>query len=141
MMIFRQFCIWFMSKFRKDRHIPMEEKFDQVQLPRGKTPIWLDVPEGEYVTQREILRKISQYPDVDGLSVTVLYRYEDRRAEAFCEETNWTYRHMLDFVGCEDSCVVLMDSLSPETISRPHKLLVVVTTQRSRYKCCQQVLI
>ena len=66
-----------------------------------------------------------------GLSVTVIYcdpEYREEGAAEFCQEKGWKYRDYWDMQGCEDECVIVMDCLYPESISRPHNLLVVVTT-------------
>ena len=52
----------------------------------------------------------------------------DEGAAEFCQEKGWNYRDWRDMQGCEDECIVAMDSLTSETISRPHNMLVVVTT-------------
>ena len=49
-------------------------------------------------------------------------------ARQYCDDNNWKYRHWADMTGCEDEAVIVLDFLWPESISRPHKLLVVVTT-------------
>ena len=107
-----------------------EEKLPADQLPPGTTPpLWVDVPEGN--SQRDILEKISQLPEMTNLSTTVIYDDDDDKdegAEEFCQEKEWNYRGVADMAGSEDECVIVLDSLGPETISRPHNLLVVVTT-------------
>ena len=107
-----------------------EEKLPEDQLPPGTTPpLWVDVPEGN--SQRDILEKISQLPEMTNLSTTVIYDdddYKDEGAEEFCQKKEWTYRGLTDMAGSEDECVIVLDCLEPETISRPHNLLVVVTT-------------
>ena len=104
-----------------------EEKLAADQLPPGTTPpLWVDVPGG--YSQRDILEKISQLPEMRGLATTVIYDDKDEGAEEFCQEKEWNYRGGLDMAGCEDQCVIVLDRLAPEAISRPHNLLVVVTT-------------
>ena len=83
------------------------------------------------MSQREILEKISELEEIAGLSVTVLYNNEDSSAKQFCDEIKWKYRDWADMAGCEDEAVIVVDHLIPETISRPHKLLVIVTTAES----------
>ena len=83
------------------------------------------------MSQREILEKISELEEIAGLSVTVLYDNEDSSAKQFCDEIKWKYRWWDDMRGCEDEAVIVLDWLIPESISRPHKLLVVVTTADS----------
>ena len=106
-----------------------EEKLAADQLPPGTTPpMWVDVPGG--YSQRDILEKISQLPEMRGLSTTVIYYDEDDKdegAEEFCQEKEWNYRGTGDMAGSEDECVIVLDCLHPESISRPHNLLVVVT--------------
>ena len=120
-----------MSHFWKKWHITIEdeEKLPSDQLPPGTTPpLWVDVPEGN--SQRDILEKISQLPEMTNLSTTVIYRSDDKDegAEEFCQEKEWNYRDLDDMAGSEDECVIVLDRLHPESISRPHNLLVVVTT-------------
>ena len=52
----------------------------------------------------------------------------DREAAHYCEGMDWSYRDWRQMVGCEDEVIIVIDALNPETISRPHNLLVVVTT-------------
>ena len=113
-----------------------EVKLPADQLPPGTTPpLWVDVPEGN--SQRDILEKISQLPEMTNLSTTVIYvdkdskgsdDDKDERAEEFCQEKEWNYRWVTDMMGCEDECVIVLDIPHTETISRPHNLLVMVTT-------------
>ena len=108
-----------------------EEKLPADQLPPGTTPpLWVDVPEGN--SQRDILEKISQLPEMTKLSTTVMYGDsigdKDEGAEEFCREKEWNYRVQYEMVGSEDECVIVLDCLALEAITRPHNLLVVVTT-------------
>ena len=84
------------------------------------------------MSQREILEKISELEEIAGLSVTVLYSgSKDSSAEQYCDKIKWKYRDWFDMTGCEDEAVIVFDCLGPESISRPHKLLVMVTTADS----------
>ena len=104
-----------------------EEKLPADQLPSGTTPpVWVDVPGG--YSQRDILEKISQLPEMRGLSTTVISDDEDEGSEKFCQEQEWSYRGLDEMAGHEDEAVIIMNILGPEAISRPHNLLVVVTT-------------
>ena len=107
-----------------------EEKLPADQLPPGTTPpLWVDVPEGN--SQRDILEKISQLPEMTNLSTTVIYggkNDKDEGAEEFCQEKEWNYRGVTDMAGSEDECVIVLDNLNTESISRPHNLLVLVTS-------------
>ena len=108
-----------------------EEKLAADQLPPGTTPpLWIDVPGG--YSQRDILEKISQLPEMRGLSTTVIYGldYEERDegANEFCRGKGWNYGNLALISGSEDQCVIVLNALEPETVSRPHRLLVVVTT-------------
>ena len=98
------------------------------ELPGGFTPLWLDVPQA--TTHLEILTRLSQLKEIGNKSVTVLcWRDErDRAAEQECQRRNWNYRDFGQMYGCEDEVIIVIDVLLPETISRPHNLLVVVTT-------------
>ena len=104
--------------------VPLEAE----ELPGGFTPLWLDVPQD--TTHLEILTRLSQLEEIGNKSVTVLYWPDerDRAAADYCEEMNWSYRDFSQMVGCEDEVIIAIDVLTPETISRPHNLLVVVTT-------------
>ena len=64
------------------------------------------------------------------LSTTVIYDDGDKNklAEEFCREKEWNYRGKVEMAGSEDECVIVLDCLFTETISRPHNLLVLVTT-------------
>ena len=105
-----------------------EVKLAADQLPPGTTPpLWVDVPGG--YSQRDILEKISQLPEMTNLSTTVIYFGDkDEGAEEFCKEKEWNYKDVTDMAGSEDECVIVLDCLGPETMTRPHNLLVVVTT-------------
>ena len=108
-----------------------DQKLEADQLPSGFVPLWFDIKKKGEMSQREILEKISELEEIAGLSVTVLYddRYnEDSSAKQFCDEIKWKYRNWCDMTGCEDEAVIVLDCLYAETISRPHKLLVMVTT-------------
>ena len=119
-------------------HVPQWKKYyikmeDDVplkaeELPGGFTPLWLDVPQA--TTHLEILTRLSQLTEIGNKSVTVLYWSGERdgAAEQECERLNWNYRDHIQMFGCEDEVVITIDVLCAETISRPHNLLVVVTT-------------
>ena len=104
--------------------VPLEAE----ELPGGFTPLWLDVPQD--TTHLEILTRLSQLEEIGNKSVTVLYwsGERDRAAADYCEEMNWSYRDYEQMYGCEDEVIITIDVLCAETISRPHNLLVVVTT-------------
>ena len=116
----------------KEWYIKMEDDvpLEAEELPGGFTPLWLDVPQD--TTHLEILTRLSQLEEIGNKSVTVLYDDDyverDRAAADYCEEMNWSYRDCEQMVGCEDEVIIAIDVLTPETISRPHNLLVVVTT-------------
>ena len=104
-----------------------EEKLAADQLPPGTTPpLWVDVPGG--YSERDILEKISQLPEIRGLSTTVIYDVKNEGAEKFCNEQEWSYRGGAEMAGHEDEAVITMNFLSPESVSRPHNLLVMVTS-------------
>ena len=107
-----------------------DQKLEADQLPSGFVPLWFDIKKKGEMSQREILEKISELEEIAGLSVTVLYDIGDKDsiAKQFCDEVQWRYRDWQDMRGCEDEAVIVLDYLFPETISRPHKLLVIVTT-------------
>ena len=105
-----------------------DQKLEADQLPSGFVPLWFDIKKKGEMSQREILEKISELEEIAGLSVTVLYDDEDSSAKEFCNEVQWRYRDRDDMRGCEDEAVIVLNILTTESISRPHKLLVVVTT-------------
>ena len=108
-----------------------DQKLEADQLPSGFVPLWFDIKKKGEMSQREILEKISELEEIAGLSVTVLCDKddnEDSSAKQFCGEKKWKYRYFGAMRGCEDEAVIVLDCLYPESISRPHKLLVVVTT-------------
>ena len=107
-----------------------DQKLEADQLPSGFVPLWFDIKKKGEMSQREILEKISELEEIAGLSVTVIYGYgnEDSSAKQFCDEIKWKYRYYNAMRGCEDEAVIVLDCLYPESISRPHKLLVMVTT-------------
>ena len=106
-----------------------EEKLPADQLPPGTTPLWYDAPKG--YPQRAILEKISESEEISGLSVTVIYflpENKDEGAAVFCRRKGWSYRDVQDMQGCEDECIITINCIDPEPISRPRNLLVMVTT-------------
>ena len=106
-----------------------DQKLEADQLPSGFVPLWFDIKKKGEMSQREILEKISELEEIAGLSVTVLYSgKKDSSAKQFCYDMKWRYRDWVDMRGCEDEAVIVLDILTPESISRPHKLLVMVTT-------------
>ena len=107
-------------------------KLEADQLPSGFVPLWFDIKKKGEMSQREIFERISELEEIAGLSVTVLYDDKDSSAEQFCDEIKWKYRIWLDMRGCEDEAVIVLDRLYPESLSRPHKLLVMVTTARAK---------
>ena len=112
-----------------------DQKLEADQLPSGFVPLWFDIKKKGEMSQREILEKISELEEIAGLSVTVIRddKYnEDSSAKQFCDEIKWKYRDWGDMTGCEDEAVIVLDCLAPESISRPHKLLVMVTTAGTR---------
>ena len=117
---------WKKYSITMEDDVPLEAE----ELPGGFTPLWLDVPQD--TTHLEILTRLSQLEEIGNKSVTVLYDdlyvERDRAAADYCEEMNWSYRDWFQMFGCEDEVIITIDVLTPETISRPHNLLVVVTT-------------
>ena len=111
-----------------------DQKLEADQLPSGFVPLWFDIKKKGEMSQREILEKISELEEIAGLSVTVLHWNddEDSSAKQFCDDMKWKYRYSDEMTGCEDEAVIVLDSLYPESISRPHKLLVMVTTAGAR---------
>ena len=62
--------------------------------------------------------------------MTVLHWFdkEDTEAAEYCQQKNWDYRDWGQMTGCEDEVIIAIDCLAPEIITRPHNLLVMVTT-------------
>ena len=124
----RQFFTWFVSHYFKKKYISLEDDVpvEEDELPQGSTPIWIDVPRG--TTHLEILQKLEKM--TTDRSVTVLYNWgeEDTEAAEYCQQKNWDYRFYGQMFGCEDEVIIAIDCLFPETITRPHNLLVMVTT-------------
>ena len=116
--------LWKKATIKMEDDVPLEAE----ELPGGFTPLWLDVPQD--TTHLEILTRLSQLEEIGNKSVTVLYwsGERDRAAADYCEEMNWSYRDSRQMYGCEDEVIIAIDALVPESISRPHNLLVVVTT-------------
>ena len=128
---YRQILNLLNSHYWKEATIPTddEEKLPADQLPPGTTPLWYDAPKG--YPKRAILEKISESEEISGLSVTVIYyqpKDRDEGAAEFCQEKGWNYRDWEDMQGCEDECIIAVNCLIPEAISRPYNLLVMVTT-------------
>ena len=109
-----------------------EQKLPAGHLPHGKTPpLWFDIPRGPLRRDPSgyVLKKISQLPEMKGLSTTVIYeKDEDVGVKKICQKNDWNFREVTDMAGCEDECVILLDNLGPEAITRSHNLLIVVTT-------------
>ena len=103
-----------------------DDPLDGKNLPQGSTPIWIDVT--RQTSHLEILKEVEQL--TSSRSVTVLYKYgkRDTRAEDYCHQKNWHYRDWREMFGCEDEVIIAIDCLVPETMTRPHNLLVMVTT-------------
>ena len=105
-----------------DDDVPLEAD----QLPPGSVPLWVDVP--RHTSHLDIVRAMSELEDMSDHSVTVLYDTKDTSAAAYCEDLGWRYLDYDQMTGCEDEVIIAIDCLYPETISRPHNLLVMVTT-------------
>ena len=121
----------------KDECIDMEDDvhLKAEELPGGFTTLWLDVSQRPNRDDdiKVILSKLSQLAEIRNKSVTVLYfpienSSEEKAAEQECKRLNWNFRENDQMYGCEDEVIIAIDALYPETISRPHNLLVVVTT-------------
>ena len=124
----RRFSTWLISHFIKQNYISLEDDVpvEGDELPQGSTPIWIDVT--RHTTQREILTALQRL--TSGRSVTVLHDdgKKETEAEDYCRTKKWNYRDNLEMYGCEDEVIIAIDCLVPETITRPHNLLVMVTT-------------
>ena len=107
-----------------DDDVPLEAD----QLPPGSVPLWVDVP--RHTSHLDIVRVMSELQELSGHSVAVLHRYgyEDTSAATHCEDLGWRYTPVGQMFGCEDEVIIAIDCLYTETISRPHNLLVLVTT-------------
>ena len=123
----RQFSTWYVSHFMKKKYISLEDDVpvEGDELPQGSTPIWIDVT--RHTTQRDILTVLQRL--TSGRSVTVLHDgKEETEAEDYCRTKKWNYRDYTEMYGCEDEVIIAIDCLEPEVITRPHNLLVMVTT-------------
>ena len=111
-----------------DDDVPLEAD----QLPSGSVPLWVDVP--RHTSHLDIVRAMSELEEISGHSVTVLYwrATEDTSAATHCEDLGWRYINYGHMNGCEDEVIIVIDCLYPEAISRPHNLLVLVTTPGTR---------
>ena len=127
---YRQFSTWFISHYWKNYYISMDDDvpLEADQLPPGSVPLWVHVP--YYTFHLDIVRAMSKLQEISGHSVTVLYWYgkEDTSAATHCEDLGWRYLNYTQMTGCEDEVIIVIDCLYPEAISRPHNLLVLVTT-------------
>ena len=56
-------------------------------------------------------------------------REPSEEVRGWCEGRGWRYVRNASMHGSEDDCIVTMDRVMPETISRARKLLVVVETR------------
>ena len=106
-----------------DDDVPLEAD----QLPPGSVPLWVDVP--RHTSHLDIVRAMSELKEISGHSVTVLYwGSKDTSAATHCKDLGWKYLDYSQMFGCEDEVIIAIDCLTPESISRPHNLLVLVTT-------------
>ena len=108
------------------------------ELPEGFTPLWLDFPPTcQNPTHKEILTRLSKLPEIGNKSVTVLYDDSSipeqmiKEAEEYCKDIQWSYTGVPQMIGCENDVIIVIDALTPETISRARNLLVMVTTHES----------
>ena len=117
---------------------------EEDELPQGSTPIWIDLPRKIShlvirsesnpiwrdvpikISHLEILQKLEKM--TSSRSVTVLYEEEEIEAAMYSRQKNWDYRDWYQIFGCEDEVIIAIDCLTPETVTRPHNLLVIVTT-------------
>ena len=126
----RQFYTWLVTHYHQKWFISLEDDdpVEEDELPQGSTPIWIDLP--SETSHLKIIQKLEKI--TLSRSVTVLYddRYveEDTEAAKYCGQKNWDYRDYGHMFGCEDEVIIAIDCLEPETITRPHNLLVMVTT-------------
>ena len=56
-------------------------------------------------------------------------REPSEEVRGWCEGRGWRYVEEATMPGSEDDCIVAMDRVMPETISRARKVLVVVETR------------
>ena len=113
----------------KNNYISMDDDvpLEADQLPPGSVPLWVDVP--RHTSHLDIVRAMSELEEISGHSVTVLYWCnKDTSAATHCEDLDWRYLNSNHMTGCEDEVIIAINCLNPESISRPHNLLVLVTT-------------
>ena len=129
---YRQFSTWFISHFWKNKYISLDDDvpLEADQLPPGSVPLWVDVP--RHTSHLDIVRAMSELKEISGHSVTVLHSFDTPlagiSAATHCEDLGWRYLDHYKMFGCEDEVIIAIDCLSTEAISRPHNLLVLVTT-------------
>ena len=126
---YRQFSTWWISHYRKNKYISMDDDvpLEADQLPPGSVPLWVDVP--RHTSHLDIVRAMSELQEISGHSVTVLWwGAKDTSAATHCEDLGWKYLDWNQMYGCEDEVIIAIDCLEPEPITRPHNLLVMVTT-------------
>ena len=126
---YRQFSTWWISHFWKNKYISMDDDvpLEADQLPPGSVPLWVDIP--RHTSHLDIVRAMSELEEISNHSVTVLYYdTKDTSAATHCEDLGWRYLSSIQMTGCEDEVIIVIDCLWSETISRPHNLLVLVTT-------------
>ena len=57
---------------------------------------------------------------------------DETDAEDYCRQKEWNYRCITEMAGCEDEVIIAIDCLVFEIVTRPHNLLVMVTTPVSK---------
>ena len=63
-------------------------------------------------------------------SVIHYYDIDSGAVKAWCEDKGWPCHSYNDIYGCEWPACVVLNIITPETISRAANLLVLVTTDR-----------
>ena len=103
-------------------------ELEDSELPSGPKPVWLDCLEN--TKHMEILERVANMEEVKQFSEIAVIGDIDREAKAWCEDKGWPCHDVDDIYGCEWPACLVLDYLSPETISRAANLLVLVTTER-----------
>jgi len=126
----RAFIRQYLAQHKTTGYINLDDdvKLEDSELPSGPKPIWLDCPEKtKYV---EILERVANMEEAKHFSEITVIGYLYSEAKAWCENKGWPCHDVKNITGCEWPACVVLDFITPETISRSANLLVLVTTVR-----------
>ena len=133
--IFRQFYKWWISHLGKNGagYIDMSSDFElnKDQLPKGNTPIWIQLPRGASLT--EMMEKVVKIPELKEYhnNVTVLYDVKDDGVVNICRDNGYKYIYRQNITGVEDKVAILLNTtVEPEYITRGINMLIIVNNHR-----------